>query len=183
MKRSIGFWQMAGFIFIAVLGTILHFVFDWIGGNVAAALFSAVNESIWEHMKLLFYPMLLFSFVAYRIWGKGYPNFWCVKLVGQLVGLTLIPVLYYTYTGILGVEADWFNIAIFFLAAGLSFYLETKVLQKGTACLIPPKVAVATLLTFAVLFTVFTFHPPKIPFFRDPVTGSYGFQHVVIRNL
>ena len=107
---------------------------------------------------------------------EGHPNFWCVKLVGQLVGLCLIPVLYYTYTGILGVEADWFNIAIFFLAAGLGFYLETKLLQKGTACRISPKVAVAALLTIAVLFTVFTFHPPKIPFFRDPVTGSYGFR-------
>ena len=54
MKQSIPSWQIGGFVFEGALGTLLHFVFDWSGGNVAAALFSAVNESIWEHMKLLF---------------------------------------------------------------------------------------------------------------------------------
>lgn len=176
MKHSIGFWQMAGFMFTAVLGTILHFVFDWTGGNVVAALFSAVNESIWEHMKLLFYPMLLFAWIEFRVLGGKYPDFWCVKLLGQLVGLTLIPVLYYTYTGSLGVEADWFNIAIFFLAAGLSFYLEARLLQNGFSCPLSPKIAGVIVLLIAILFTAFTFYPPKIPFFRDPVTGSYGFQ-------
>lgn len=53
MKKSIPYWQAAGFIFTAILGTLLHFLFDWTNGSVIAALFSAVNESIWEHMKLL----------------------------------------------------------------------------------------------------------------------------------
>ena len=167
---------MSGFIFTAVLGTILHFAFDWTGANGVLALFSAVNESIWEHMKLLYYPMLLFSVIEYKAWGREYPGFWCVQLVGQLVGLTLIPVLYYTYTGSLGVEVDWFNITIFFLTAGLSFYLEAKLLQKGHSCRIAPKAALAMLLTISMIFTVFTFWTPKIPLFRDPVTGSYGFQ-------
>ena len=43
------------------MGTLLHFLFDWTGGNAVVALFSAVNESIWEHLKLLFYPMVLFA--------------------------------------------------------------------------------------------------------------------------
>ena len=74
-------------------------------------------------MKLLFYPMVLFALVEYGFWGKETPGFWKVKLPGILVGLTLIPVIYYSYTGILGVSADWFNIAIFFLAAGAAYVL------------------------------------------------------------
>ena len=176
MKRSIGFWQMIGFIFTAILGTILHFLFDWTGGSAAAALISAVNESIWEHMKLLFYPMVVFACIEYRYWGRETPSFWCVKLVGILTGLTLIPALYYTYTGILGVEADWFNITIFFLAAGYAYWLESRLLQKERVCRLPKGVALALLVLISVLFTVFTFRPPEIPFFRDPQTGTYGFQ-------
>ena len=93
MKKSIGFWQMTGFIFTAILGTILHFLFDWTGGSPLVGLISAVNESIWEHMKLLFYPMVAFACVEYQFWGREKPSFWCVKLVGILAGLALIPVL------------------------------------------------------------------------------------------
>ena len=131
MKVSIPVWQMGGFVFTGILGTFLHFLFDLAGGSLWAGLFSAVNESIWEHMKLLFYPMVLFALVEYGFWGKETPGFWKVKLLGILVGLALIPVIYYSYTGILGVSADWFNIAIFFLAAGAAYVLETRRFQKG----------------------------------------------------
>ena len=176
MKKSISVWQMAGYIFTAVVGTLLHFFFDWTGGSIIAALFSAVNESIWEHMKLLYYPMFLFALVEYRYWGRGMENFWCVKLVGQLVGLAVISVLYYTYTGTLGVEADWFNIAIFFLAAALAFFLETRLFQKEWNLRLNQKTAFFCLCLIGVIFTIFTFRTPQIPFFRDPVTGTYGFM-------
>ncbi|MBE7055804.1 MAG: hypothetical protein E7392_06810, partial [Ruminococcaceae bacterium] len=63
MKKTVSRWQLAGFIFTGIAGVILHFLFDWTGGSVLVAPFSAVNESIFEHMKLLFFPMLLFAFV------------------------------------------------------------------------------------------------------------------------
>lgn len=175
MKRSISYWQTVGFIVTSILGTFLHFLFDLTGGSMAAALFSAVNESIWEHMKLLYYPMILFAVMEYVFWGREHGSFWCVKLIGILFGLTLIPVLYYTYTGVLGISAAWFNITIFFLAAGAAFWLETKLFEKDVTCL-ESKPAFAVICLIAVAFTVLTFSPPRIPFFQDPITGSYGFQ-------
>ena len=176
MKRFSPLWQMVGFIFTGILGTLLHFLFDLTGGNVVAALFSAVNESIWEHMKLLYYPMALFALVEFWFWGRETPGFWQTKLRGILLGLTLIPVLYYTYTGILGKSADWFNIAIFFIAAGLAFWWETKQFQKEEHPLLPSWVAVWILVLIAMLFSVLTFLPPRIPFFADPLTGTYGIR-------
>ena len=176
MKKSIPYWQMGGFVFTAIVGTLLHFLFDWIDGNVVAALFSAVNESIWEHLKLLFYPMVVFALLEYFFWAKDVDSFWCIKLIGILIGLVLIPVVYYTYTGILGVNADWFNITIFFLVAGIVYWVETKLFQNDFTCSVGSKLAVALILLIAVTFTVFTFAPPLIPFFQDPITGTYGFQ-------
>lgn len=168
--------QLVGFIFTTIAGTILHFLFDLAGGSVIAALFSAVNESIWEHMKLLYYPMLAVALVQYRNWGKNTLSFWCIKLAGVLLGLLLIPVIYYTYTGILGVSADWFNITIFFLAAAAAYRTETKLFQQDISCPLPSKTALFLLFLIAGVFTLLTFIPPRIPFFRDPLTGTYGYQ-------
>ena len=176
MKKLVPYWQMGGFIFTAVFGTLLHFLFDWTGGNAVAALFSAVNESIWEHLKLLFYPMAAVAVVEYFFWGKKTASFWCIKLSGIVLGLVLIPVVYYTYTGLLGIKADWFNIAIFFLADGAAYWAETKMLQRGYTCCIGPMLAAALIFLICVVFTVFTFAPPHIPLFQDPITGSYGYS-------
>lgn len=178
MKKSVPTWQMAGFILTSILGTFLHFLFDLAGGSAAAALVSAVNESIWEHMKLIYYPMVLFSFLEYRVWGKDMPGFWCVKLKGILLALVLIPSIYYLYTGALGISADWFNITIFFLAAAAAYWTETKLFQTGRPCRIPDRLSLGLLLLIAAVFTVFTFRTPRIPLFRDPVTGTYGFFQV-----
>lgn len=175
MKKSIPSWQIAGFVFTSILGTFLHFLFDLTGGSLFAALFSAVNESIWEHMKLLYYPMVLFALIEYRYWGKEDPRFRCIKLAGIGLGLGLIPTVYYQYTGIFGVNADWFNVTIFFIAAAAAFYLETKLFERLQGCRLNNRISAAILAGIGLAFTLLTFYPPRIPFFRDPVTGSYGF--------
>ena len=176
MKRSIPSWQIAGFVFTSILGTFLHFLFELSGENMAAALFSAVNESIWEHMKLVYYPMFLFALAEYRFWGKETGDFWCVKLQGILLALTMIPAIYYLYTGIFGSSVGWLNIAIFFIAAAAAFRKETILFQKGTACHIPAGLAFSLILLTGAVFTTLTFATPRIPLFRDPLSGTYGFQ-------
>ena len=175
MKQTISRWQLAGFLFTSVLGTFLHFLFELTGENIVAALFSAVNESIWEHIKLIYYPMLIFSLMEYRVWGKEVEGFWCAKLKGMLLALVLIPALYYTYTGALGISADWFNVTIFFITAAAVYGAETKQLREGQACRLSGRISFVLLLAIGVLFVHFTFGAPRIPLFRDPVTGTYGF--------
>ena len=165
MKKSVSVWQMIGFIFTGVGGTLLHFLYDWSGENPVIGAFSAANESIWEHMKLLFFPMLLFSFWEYARVGKEYPNFWCVKLLGALLGLLAIPVIYYTYTGALGIEADWFNIAIFFIVAAGVYWLETKLLQTGKPQCSRPRIALSVLVLLGTVFVMLTYYPLNFPIF------------------
>ncbi len=174
MKKSLCFWQFTGFVFTGIIGTLLHFLFDWSGKSTIVGLFSAVNESIWEHMKLLYFPMLIFSFLENNLLGEKYENFWCAKLLGFLAGLTAIPVIYYTYTGVLGVSADWFNILIFFIAAAISFCLETKIIKGGRECTLSPTAAKIIILLIGLVFLIFTFIPPHIPLFKDPVSSNYG---------
>lgn len=174
MKKSLTLWQLGGFVFTGVAGTLLHFLYDWTNQSIIAAPFSAVNESIWEHMKLLFFPMFVFALTESRFIGKNYENFWCAKLAGTVAGLLLIPTLYYTYTGALGVSADWFNIVIFFLAAGAAYCFETQLLKRKIGFCKSPVTAFVVLCMIALAFVVLTFVQPKIPLFLDPTTNSYG---------
>ena len=124
MKRSIGLWQLMGFAVTSLVGTVLHFLYDWLGEAAWIAPFSGVNESTWEHMKLLFWPMLLYAIVQ-SFFFRDREDFWCVKLRGTLLGLGLIPVLFYTYNGVIGKSPDWINVTIFFVAAALAYLYET----------------------------------------------------------
>lgn len=172
MKRSIGLSKLMGFAVSSLLGTLLHFLYDLTGGSALAAPFSGVNESTFEHMKLLYFPMLLFALVE-SLYFRERGDFFCVKLRGTLLGLTLIPVLFYTYNGAVGRSPDFLNIAIFFLSAALAYLYEAKqLLRREKPC--KGRLALSLLLLIGVLFVVFTWNPPKIGLFRDPLTGSYG---------
>ncbi|MBQ7364594.1 MAG: hypothetical protein IJW46_03255 [Clostridia bacterium] len=173
MKRSIGLWQALGFGVTALGGTVLHFLYDWTKKSVLAAPFSGVNESTWEHMKLLFFPMFLYAIVQ-RFFFREREDFWCIKQKGILLGLGLIPVFFYTYNGVIGKSPDWINIAIFFLAAAIAYFYEWRKFRKEPTACPKPTLALVTLVGIALLFVIFTFITPEIGIFQDPVSGTYG---------
>lgn len=174
MKRSLSLWQFGGFVFTSAMGTFLHFLYDITGENIVSSLFSAVNESTWEHMKLLFFPMFFFTLFEYRFFDDEYENFRFAKFVGMLTGLSLIPIIYYTYTGISGVSVDFINITIFYISAIVSYFVETRIMKNGIGVKFPQKIVFPLLFGIMILFFVFTFFPPEIPLFMDPVTKTYG---------
>jgi hypothetical protein len=173
MKRSIGLAQLLGFSVTAFGGTLLHFLYDWLGKPAWIAPFSGINESTWEHMKLLFWPMLLYA-VVQSFFFRDREDFWCVKLRGILFGLILIPVLFYTYNGVIGKSPDWINIAIFFLSAAIAYLYETRQFNTQNFRYKSCKLAIPILTVIAFLFVLFTFKTPRIGIFLDPLTGGYG---------
>ena len=173
MKQKIGLLQLMGFAVTALGGTLLHFLYDWLGEAKWIAPFSGVNESTWEHMKLLFWPMLIFA-VAQSFFFKERKDFWCVKLRGMLLGLSLIPILFYTYNGAVGKSPDWLNITIFFVSAAVAFLYETRLFNENKINCRTQKPSLAALLIIGALFILFTFVTPEIGIFVDPLTCSFG---------
>ncbi len=172
MKRSIGLWQFFGFAVTSLLGTLLHFLYDWLGGVIWIAPFSGVNESTWEHMKLLFWPLILFAIVQ-SFFFHDRRDFWCVKAKGILLGLFLIPLVFYTYNGAIGPSPDWLNITLFFICASAAFLYEARQFKKETiSC--SHKLSLSLLVLLALLFVTFTFRTPELSLFQDPLSGRYG---------
>lgn len=173
MKQRTALWQLMGFSVTALGGTLLHFLYDWLGEALWIAPFSGVNESTWEHMKLLFWPMLIFA-VAQSFFFRERKDFWCVKLRGTLSGLILIPVLFYTYNGVIGKSPDWLNIAFFFVSAAVAYIYEAKLFNEKKLSCKTQKWALATMIVIGMLFILFTFITPELGVFKDPLTGSFG---------
>lgn len=169
---NLSIWQLVGFTFTAVLGTVLHFLFDWTGVSFFTPI-SAVNESTWEHMKILFFPMLFFAIIQHFIFAKNTKNFWWIKLIGIVIGVTSVPVLFYTYNGCFGQSPDWLNILFFFISAGSSFLLEFY-LFKLNIKLKKRWIPITVLSLISLCFIIFTFISPKLPIFQDPLSGLYG---------
>lgn len=172
MKKRLYLWQLGGLLFSSALGTLLHFLYELTEIPLFAPI-ASVNESTWEHMKLLFVPLFAFALIQSRFF-KERADYWCIKLVGTAAGLLLIPVLFYTLNGAFGKTPDWVNISIFFIVAAAVYLLETA-LFKAERVLCDR--AAACLLIFCVIaafFVLFTYLPPEIPLFMDPITGNFG---------
>lgn len=125
-------------------------------------------------MKLFFFPAFFFA-IFQSFFFKGFENFWRVKLRGTLLGLILIPIIFYTYNGVIGKSPDWFNVAIFFISAGLCYLYEGIIFKKEK----PAKargawIYIAVFCIIALSFILFTFKTPRLSIFKDPIIGIYG---------
>lgn len=165
-------FEIFSIIFSIVLGTLLHFTFELSNNNLFVASFSAVNESTWEHLKLIFFPMLFVAIIGYCFYYNNINNYLFSKLLGILASLLFITIFFYTYTGILGFNITFLDISSFFVAIFLGEYVFYKSFQNSYMS--NKKIAITLLVVLLFCFIIFTFFPPNIGYFKDPITGLYG---------
>ena len=166
-------WQIIVVIICIVLGILLHFTYEWSGENKFVALFSAVNESTWEHLKLAYYPMLIMAIIGYFVIGQKSKNYWFAQAIGIITAMVFITVFFYTYTGVIGTNYDVLNIGSFIIAILLGEYVAYGILisfQNYDAELI----SIVFLILLLLMFLIYTFNPPQIALFKDPISGRYG---------
>lgn len=161
-----------GFFFVLICGTLLHFTYQWSGNNRIVGLFSAINESTWEHMKLLFIPSLIYFLFEYKKHGQESKDLLTARTLGLLVGLAFIPVSFYAYSGIIGKSFIGADILIFAVSVFLTFFLSSRFLSRPQR--LTALAALLILLLLLVLFCCFTFFPPHIQLFLDPEHFTYG---------
>lgn len=165
-----------------LLGILLHFAYDFSGNNMLVGLFTPVNESVWEHLKLIFIPFTIFSLAFFFYTKQKFSNMLLVTLFGNIVGMFTVVVLYYVGTSLMGTHSMIYNIIIFaigMISSYFTLYLgiyndefieETKDSTVLGTC--------ALVLLFAI-FVLGTFSPIKLDITRDPITKTYGIDKFV----
>jgi len=173
-SRSILRWEIIGAIFIICLGSALHFVFDWVGGWRPVALIAAVNESVWEHLKLAFWPGLVWAFLRKKDMERTLLERLAAKGFGLLVTAILIVVIFMTYTSILGHNLLLLDIGTFALAVLIGQIVSAAFSMRGTSALVLLRSGLGLLMMQIAAYSLFTFYPPDFWLFVDSRTGLSG---------
>ena len=165
INMSRKYQQIFNFIFISVLGTLLHFTYDWSGQNILVGLFSAVNESTWEHLKLLFFPLLLLTILESLFRTRQPVFFLQARTLGIISGMLFIIVVFYTFWGVAGRLIDFINIFIYYLSVIFALWISCKIESRGTRLSI--YFSIMILLVITISFIAFTYRAPDIGIFYD----------------
>jgi hypothetical protein len=171
-------WILWGIPVLFAVGGLTHFLYEWSGNQIFAGLFTPVNESVWEHLKMSFWPNLLWWLLGYLLFFKKVriqPAQWILSCgVSLIVAPLVIVSFFYTYTGALGIESlalDIFSLFLGLAAAQVLAYYTYKNVNCSLSCLILSVIVIGLL---AAAFLLFTFDPPHLPLFLDMASGRYG---------
>jgi len=166
-----------GTVAVFLLGSAFHFLFDALGRSVLAAPFFAVNESVWEHLKLLSTAAILWMAADFFLAEKSLrPRFFAARAVALPIALLLIPALFYFMKEGFGVESLPVDIGNFLVACIAYEVIAMRLEARHPAIAKWNAVGIAVLIGIFALFVVFTFMPPHLPLFLDTPTGGYGIQ-------
>lgn len=179
---KIGWWAFAGTLVINMLGALLHFAFELSGYATPMALIASVNESTWEHLKFYFWSGLLWSLIQYTYVRKDANNYWFAQAIGLIVTPIVISIAFYAYLGVAlpkygqgFLAADIFTGVLGVIAGQL---VASKLMQGPTLQQSTLRWAPAFLLIMIVMFSTFTYYPPKFFLFEDfqghAFQGNYG---------
>ena len=166
MNRKYNLFIFFGIIFTIGIGILLHFMYEWSGYNSYVGLISPINESVWEHLKLLFFPMSFWILLGSFTLGKNNKNYVCASILGLISGIILIPVLYYTFTPFLGRDNMILNIAIFVISICIAFLFMEYILKNFNLRFLNEKTGIFVWEIIFVLFVLFTLFPPNLPIFH-----------------
>ncbi|MFX0039097.1 MAG: DUF6512 family protein [Promethearchaeota archaeon] len=174
MKKTILKWEMLGIIFVVMLGALFHFMFALLNYWSPLGAIFPVNESVWEHLKLPFWPLIIFSLIEYNYIKDKANNLILGKTISFIISISTILIVFYSYTAILGTELLIVDILSFVLGVIIGQLVSYKILMKEQLSKLYIKASWIILIGFGILFAVFTYFPPHLPIFQDSETGLYG---------
>jgi hypothetical protein len=178
MKYKILLWEIGAFIFIGTVGAALHFTYELsdFSSNVVA-YFSAVNESTWEHLKMVFFPGLVFAIVQYTYVRDVANNYLVAKVASLFLMPFVIVVGWYMYAPAIGRSIFPVDLALFYVAAAVGTIASYKIQKMPPLDMTYRRGAMGGVVVMFLAFSTFTYMPPRMFLFEHLDlydTGQYG---------
>ena len=159
--------ELLGLVFIVLLGSALHFTFEASGRYWIVGVFSAMNESVWEHLKLAFWPSLFWTGILYVQGASATRNFWAGRAVALALPPILIAVGFYAYKGILGGHLLVLDIGLFVLSITIGQLCAVLIYRTKFLARELKWVSAGSIILMTFAFSVASFFPPDLAMFID----------------
>jgi Family of unknown function (DUF6512) len=173
-ENNIKKWSFAGTIVILVFGSILHFLYPWSGELKIIGLIAPVNESVWEHVKMGYWSLVLFSVFEYRKINDQAHNYFLSKLIGILALELTILITFYSYTPITLHSILWIDISSYVAGAIFCQFLSYQVQQLKPVSGFINRISLAGFISIGILLGITTYDPPHYDLFKDSRNNTYG---------
>lgn len=158
-----------------VVGSVLHFVYNWSHHSKGIAVLAAVNESYWEHIKIAFWPVFFLYVGEFFLGGYAFASF----IPSRTIALYAIPITMvstvFLYKHFARKNILWIDISLFMFTIIVAQVVSTLYIDELMASRTTVIISWVFLSLLATAFFVFTLNPPKEPdLFKDPITEKYG---------
>lgn len=172
-NRGTLYWELGGVLVVFLVGSLVHIAGHLIEVSPPVFGFTTVNESLWEHLKMGFWPVVGVALVQYPWLGDRHANFLVAKVASAftIMGVMLVTVLTYNY---FSTDPVLIDIGTFAATCCLGQAVSYLVLQAEPVGQRTRRVALGAAVAVAVSFWLFAVAPPPVDLFRDPITGGFG---------
>ncbi len=170
---NIQYILIISFFIIAIFGTVFHFTHNWFKKGIILHLISAINESTWEHMKLLIVPTILVTIFQYITVYSQYNNFWFSILTLLIIETLSIPLIFEPLRIYFKKVSLLFTITLFYLSIIIGLIFQYSVLVYEIS-IISELLSMILVILYISIYWIFTYYPPKLFIFKDPVYKRYG---------
>lgn len=157
-----------------IVGSLLHYAYQTSNFNKIVGFFSPVNESIFEHSKLLLFPLTVFWLILF-IFEKdsvNYNSYFFAMLISIVISIITMISFYYTYTGISGKNYEFMNILDLLVSLIMGQLIANHIFTYSNN--INYIFSIITIISIIICFIYLTFKPLKIPLFYDKKSKQYG---------
>lgn len=160
--------------FLFVFGSVLHFVYGYSKKNLLVGLFSPVNESIFEHSKLLLIPLTLFWGISYFFLKDSVnaDNYFFAMLISIVFSIITMICFYYTYKEVIGNSYLWIDIFDLLLSLFIGQIVANHIYEYSDG--IPFLVSISIIIIIFISYITFTLKPFRTPIFYDEKNKIYG---------
>lgn len=160
------------FIFFA-LSFLWHFLYDWFPSFITSVFFP-VNESIWEHMKIIFGVIIFGSCISAFLMNKfkvKYNNFYVEIITKAIIGVIFYLLIFIPLYKLLG-ENMFISITLMVITYMLVEFIGYKILSLEDLNI---KILPVILIVLSyILFALLTYYPRHNFLFFDETNLSYG---------
>jgi hypothetical protein len=167
--KGIWWWILA----TIALGTLWHFVYQLSGDNFIVGMIAPINESVWEHLKIVFFPFIIIGLLGHIIIRPHKTNYWTGQLVGSLAGMLVVFFGFYLYSSIFG-ESLIIDILLYYVSIIIAMFVAWWIVINTKKIKWLEAISIVGLVLISIILIYLTISPPSLSPFIEESSGQYG---------